>query len=127
MADECLTEINERTSLTLTVNFLDEDGVAVVPDAATYRIDDRAVKTNILPATAIAPLSSSVELEITSDQNRIIKERSRSEIKTVTVEWDYDTSRHGTAEYRYRVMNLYGVVTVPSASVSPSASASPSV
>ena len=101
--------------------------MAVTPDAATYRIDDEANRTNIQPATAINPLAESVELVITSDQNFIIRPRSKFEIRTVTVEWDYDTDKHGTAQYRYKLINLYGVVDVASPSVSPSASASPSV
>ena len=111
MAQECLFEINERTSLTLTVAFTDEDDQPVTPDSATYRIDDIASRTNILPATAFPSLLSSVDLEITSAQNRIIKERKPSEIRTVTVEFDYDTDKHGTKQYEYRVNNLYGVTT----------------
>jgi hypothetical protein len=126
MAEECLDEVNERSTLMLTVSFFDEDSVAVTPDAATYRIDDPTSRTNILPATAITPLGVTADLEITSDENRVIRSRSASEVRVLTVEFDYGTGKHGTAEYRYRVLNLYGVVTVPSASVSPSSSASPS-
>jgi hypothetical protein len=130
MAEECLFEINERTVFPLTVSFFDEDGNPVTPTAATYRIDDEINRTNLLSATLFPSLSTAVDIWITDDQNRIIKERSKSEVKTVTVEFDYDSvngSTHGTAFYKYRVINLYGVTTVPSASVSPSASASPSV
>ena len=126
MANECLDEFNERSSITVTCTFADEDAMPVTPDAATYRIDDEASKTNILPATAISPLSTSVDLEITDEQNAIIKSRKDFEIRTVTVEFDYGADKHGTAEYKYKLKNLYGVVDVPSASVSPSASASPS-
>lgn len=124
--DECLAQFNERSSVTITVTFADEDGVEVEPDSATYRLDDEAARVNIQSATAISSLSESVELVITSEQNAILKSRSKFEIRTVTVEWDYG-AKHGTAQYRYKLLNLYGVVDVVSASVSPSASASPSV
>ena len=128
MAEQCLDEVNERTSLIVAVSFTDEDGDPVTPTSATYRIDDKASRTNILPATAIGSLSTSVDITITSEQNAIIRPRNPFEIRTVTVEWGYDSgTKHGTAEYEYRLINLYGVVDVPSASVSPSASASPSV
>lgn len=129
MADECLFEVNERSDFPLTVSFLDEDGVAVVPDAATYRVDDEANRTSLQPVTSFPSLATSVDLWIASDWNRIIRSRNKSEIRTVTVEYDYDSDdgpKHATAQYRYKVLNLYGVVDVPSASVSPSASASPS-
>jgi hypothetical protein len=126
MANECLDQYNERSSVTITVTFTDEDGASVTPDTATYRIDDEASRTNIQPSTAIGSLSASIDLEITSEQNAIIRPRKPFEIRTVTIEFDYDSGKHGTAQYKYKLVNLYGVVDVPSASVSPSASASPS-
>lgn len=129
MSEECLFEINERTTLVLTTSFFDEDGVAVTPDSATYRIDSLQGTrgTPVLPATAISPLGTTADLEITPEQNQIIRQRNPYEIKVVTVEFVYDTDKRGTSEYRYKVLNLYGVVNVASPSVSPSASASPSV
>lgn len=130
MADDCLFTCNERSDFPLAVSFLDEDSVAVVPTAATYRVDDEASRTNLQPATAFPILDESVDLWIASDWNRIIRTRSKFEIRTVTVEYDYESAdgpKHATEQYRYKVLNLYGVVDVPSASVSPSASASPSV
>src|SRR5678815_5015493 len=127
MVNEALDQFNERSSMTVTVAFADEDGEPVTPDSATWRIDDEDSRTSILPATVISPLATSVELEITDEQNRIIRTRSKFEIRTVTVEFDYGTDKHGTAQYKYKLMNLYGVVDVASASVSPSASPSPSV
>jgi hypothetical protein len=128
MAEECSFELNERSTLILTVSFFDEDGVPVTPDAATYRIDSVNGNrgTNILSATAISPLDTTADIEITSEQNNILRNREAFEIRVVTIGFDYGSGKHGTAEYRYRVMNLYGVVDVPSPSVSPSASASPS-
>lgn len=126
MAADCLDEVNERTSYTVTATFTDGDGDPVTPDAATWRIDDERNRTSIQPATAIGALSASVDLEITSEQNRIIKPRAVSEIRTVTIEFDYGSGKHGTGQYKYKLLNLYGVVDVPSASVSPSASTSPS-
>jgi hypothetical protein len=127
MANECLSSFNERSTVVLTVAFTDDDGAAVTPDSATYRIDDRASRTAILAATVIGSLSTSVDLTITSEQNAIVKPRKAFEVRTVTIEFDYDGStKHGTAQYEYKLVNLYGVVDVPSASISPSASASPS-
>lgn len=130
MADECLFEANERSDFPIAVTFLDEDGDPVTPDSATYRIDDEKRRTNIQPATAIGSLASTIDIWITSDQNFIIRSRSKYEVRTVTVEYDYTSdagAKHATAKYEYKLINLHGVVDVPSASLSPSASASPSV
>ena len=129
MANECLFSINERTAFPLAVSFLDEDSVAVVPTSATYRIDDEASKTAIVPVTNFPSLATSVDLWITSDQNFIVKPRSKFEIRTVTVQYVYESENGptpATAQYKYKLLNLYGVVDVPSASMSPSSSESPS-
>lgn len=130
MANDCLFEANERSDFPIAVSFLDEDGVATVPTAATYRIDDELNRRNIRSAAPFPSLASSVDIWITSDENHIIRSRNAYEIRTVTVEYDYESDdgpKHATAQYRYKLINLYGVVDVPSASFSPSASVSPSV
>lgn len=130
MANECLDQFNERSSFPVAVAFFDENDDPVVPTAATYRIDDQASRTNIKPATSISPLSATVDIWITSDENYIVRSRRAFEIRTVTVEFDYESDNgpaHQTSQYQYKLINLYGIVDVPSASVSPSSSASPSV
>ena len=130
MANECLFEVSERTAFPLAVSFIDEDSLPVTPTSATYRIDDEASRTAIVPVTSFPSLSTSVDLWITSDQNFIVKSRNKSEIRTVTVQYVYESENGptpATAQYRYKVLNLYGVVDVPSSSTSPSSSASPSV
>lgn len=127
MTDECLDEVNERSTSIVTATFRNEDGALVIPDAATVRIDDEKRRTNIRPVTALGSLASAIDIEITSDENHIVRPRSKYEVRTVTVEYDYDGStKHGTARYQYKLLNLYGVVDVASPSTSPSASASPS-
>lgn len=129
MVEDCLDQFNERSTVPITVSFLDENDDPVTPTAATYRIDNPESRTNIQPAIAISPLSDTVDLIVTSDQNYIVRSRRPFEVRTVTVEFDYVSEAgpaHGTAQYKYKLINLYGVVDVPSASVSPSASASPS-
>lgn len=127
MAEDCLFSVNERSDFPLTIAFLDDDSTAATPTAATYRVDDEANRTNLQPVTSFPSLDDTVVLWVQSDWNRIIRPRSKSEIRTVTVEYDYESSdgpKHSTTEYRYRVVNLYGVLDVASASVSPSASPS---
>ena len=126
MVDECLDEVNERTTSIVTVAFTDEDGVAVIPSSAFYRLDDRQRRTVILDDTVIGSLATSVEIEITPEQNRILRPRSVSEIRTLTVHYEWGSGREANSEYRYKVLNLYGVNPFGSPSVSPSASASPS-
>lgn len=116
-----LDTINERTTAVVTVNFYDEDGLPVTPDSARYRIDAPNEGLNILGWTAIDPLDPAPDLVITASQNACRSTAPWSE-RVVTVDWTYAISKSGTAEYRYRVKNLYGVDS-PSPSPSPSPSA----
>lgn len=122
-------QINERTTLIVTVSFYDEDDVLVVPSAATYRIDDVASNTAIVALTNFTlPLASQVDITIDAEDNAILDSDHQYEVRTMTVEFNYGTpKKHGTEEYHYRIKQLYGVTDVwASASLSPSASASPS-
>lgn len=119
MANPTLT-LNERTTLVLTLTFRDEDDVLVTPTAVYYRIDDASSGTSIVDNTALGSLSSAMELEITTAQNRSLSQASLEE-RVVTVEFDYGSGRHGSNEYRYLLKNLYYVDAV-SPSVSPSSS-----
>jgi hypothetical protein len=121
--------LNERSTLLLQVDFLDENEQPVIPSSAVYRIHDLSSGRVICEDTVISP-ATSVEIHITKDQNRVLSD-NQQETRVVTVEFDYgDDGKHGTDEFLYRLKNLSGIRTLPSrspsASQSPSASASPS-
>lgn len=99
---------NEKSTVMLTVAFKDEDGTAVTPSAATYRIDAITEGHTVLASTSLSGLSTSVSIHITSAQNAALSNAPYSE-RVVTVEYDYGTTKHGTAEYRYKLKNLTGV------------------
>ena len=126
MVDECLDEVNERSTSVVTVAFTDEDGVAVTPTSASYRIDDKQRRVVILDTTNIGSLSTSVEIEITPAQNYIIRPRSQYEIRTLTVHYEWGSGKAANSEFRYKLLNLYGVNPFGSPSTSPSSSPSPS-
>ena len=100
-----MVAVNENTTSFLTVSFFDELGNAVVPTAATYRIDDPD-GTSIVDATAMT-LAEVVEITITSNQNRILHPTNPFETRIVTVEFDYSGgTKHGTHEDSYEIRNL---------------------
>ena len=100
--------VNEKQSMTLTVAFFDENGSPVIPSAVTYRIDDLGSQTSIVALTSLTP-ALSIPVNVTSNQNRILNQTDPIEQRTMTFEYDYGGSKHGTGEYRYEVRNLYGV------------------
>lgn len=100
--------VNEKSNMALTVSFFDDTGAAVIPDSATYRIDDLTSSTSILGSTALS-VAASVEIQITSAQNAMISNANQFEDRAVTVDFVYATTKRGTDEYRYEVRNLYGI------------------
>jgi predicted nucleotidyltransferase len=102
-----MREINENDSMTLTLTFRDRDRQLVIPTAATYGIIDLDSGDALVPlGTEIDDLASEVDLEITSNENRILDDSKPSERRRVTVEFDYGASKHKTEEYDYVVKNL---------------------
>jgi hypothetical protein len=104
-----MDEVNERSTMILTVAFFDDDGVAVAPTTASYQIDNRNSGTSILVSTPITTPGTTEEIEITSAQNRILNAANKEEIRVVTVDFTYGSSRRGTVEYFYKVKNLFGI------------------
>lgn len=139
MAETCLPEYDELSSVVVEIDFLDEDGNPVTPTSAGYRLDDETNGrvTNIQSSTVISPLSTTVSLVMQPSWNRILRTRNTYEVRLVTLQYNYTSITFGPMQriqqYRYRVNNLKGAPleppspsVSPSLSVSPSASASPS-
>ncbi len=104
-----LHEINEKTTLLVTVSFFDDAGAAVTPSAATYRIHDKASGSIIVAITSLAGLSTTKEIEVTSAQNALISQTDSTEEHVLTLDFTYGSSRRGTSEYRWVVRGLEGV------------------
>lgn len=103
MAD--IETVNEGTSCVVEVAFTDEDGAAVVPTAATYRIDCASTGTAILASTAISSLAAEVSVLVTGTQNRIVGANG-FERRVLTVEYSYGVGKAGKEEYEFLVKNL---------------------
>jgi len=127
---------NERSTVLVAVAFRDEDGVAVIPTSASYRLDDVRSGVHIIESTALGSLAASMEIEIPHASNTVLDQRREFEQHRLTVQFDYGSGRRGTNDYVFAVRNLPKIDSPdvsaspsvsPSSSVSPSASRSPSV
>lgn len=78
-----MLETNERTRVTLTLEFTDENGAAVIPASFTYRIDEPSFETEVLATQTVTPTASTHSLVITATQNTCIG--SKDELRRVTV------------------------------------------
>ncbi len=93
--------VNEKTFYLITASFTDENGDAVVPTSAEYRIDDESGQS-IVPLTAFTPPS----INITADQNAMISTTKLEEIRTVTLHWTYGTGKEGWGSTEYTVKRV---------------------
>jgi hypothetical protein len=96
--------INENTTCTIQVNFWDEDGVAITPDSASYVLYDKFSGTS-RGSGAIGSLATSVNLTLSTTENRILDQNNRYEIAVAQVSFAYGT-KSNTQEYQYKISNL---------------------
>lgn len=99
-------QFNEGSTVKATVSFFDETDTPVTPTSARYRVDDLASGTPIVPATSMSGLSTTATVTISAAQNAILSDVQAKETRILTVDFLYATTKHGTAEYRYDLVNL---------------------
>lgn len=100
-----LVTINEGSSGTLSIEFLDEAGAPAVPSSISYRIDCATNDVAIRADTAIAP-ASSIDLALTPDDTRIVAQSHRVERRRVTLVATFGPGDQLTQDYEYSVRNL---------------------
>lgn len=103
--------INEKTSSTFIIEFYDENGTAISPETASYSLHDVQIGTEIIAETQILNISSSVEIEISREENRIINDANVKETRSLTIEYNYRNSKGelkngGSVEFFYEILNL---------------------
>lgn len=107
-----MAEVNEESTSVLSIGFVNEDGDAAVPTAASYRIDDEESGESLKAETVLAGLASSMTIVMASEDNAIVNQRHEYEIHIITIVWDYmgaHGASHGTGQMRFKVLNIYGV------------------
>jgi hypothetical protein len=100
--------INEKTTATLSLDFLDENGQPVTPTSGSYRIDTIAGAV-VKAATPFSPTGSTHKIVLSVADNTPVDALLLTEPRVVTITWLYGTSSQGTEEYRYSVRNLKNV------------------
>ena len=101
-----MEEVNERSTYVVVLSFKDENEVAVIPDSLTYRLDDEATGEELIEDTVVIPTSSTYSVVIASTVNAILNDDRKFEIKVLTASFTYATTKVGTADHRYKLLNL---------------------
>ncbi|MBN2392168.1 MAG: hypothetical protein JXR84_15680 [Anaerolineae bacterium] len=103
-----LSEVNEGTTAYLTVTFLDEDGLAAMPTAATWQCHDVASDTELQAETALTP-ASSIKITIPASVNTLVNPHAIQEKHRITLVATYGGDDQVTAEYDFVVIGLQWV------------------
>jgi len=96
--------INEETTAIVTIGFQDENEEGVIPDSASFILYDKFSGT-VRRSGSLGALDTSVDLELTPDDNVILNQGNRYEIAVLYVEFTY-SGRQGSSEYYYKILNL---------------------
>jgi hypothetical protein len=101
-----MRKYNEQSSVTLTMEFTDELGLPGTPTEATYAIYNVTEDQEVKAETSIPVTSSTYDLLIKTDDNKIIDRANEEEEICVTFQWTYPYDKGGTKEFRYLLKNL---------------------
>lgn len=102
-----LTLVKEQRRCWIQARFLNKLGRLEAPATARYRVDCRTTGQQVRDWTEISP-AATVEIEISSVENRILGDNDREE-RVVTVVGDYGGGDLVPDEYAYVVKNLSGL------------------
>lgn len=102
-----MDSINEKTTAIITVTFKDENAALVTPTAAYYKLDCLTTGTVIKSETQISNPAPTKDIVVTSIENKIQDQNNTQEEKILTLRFTYASgTKQGTAECRYKVVNL---------------------
>ena len=112
-----IEQVNERSTRVFPISFTDGNGDAVIPNAASYRIDDVGSGAAVRDDTELqltSPATTSADIVLGPSDTSILDETKAYETRRITVSWTYGDDSppaQETAEYFLNVVNLRGVTT----------------
>jgi hypothetical protein len=98
--------VNEKSVAYLTVKFKDKTGALAAPASATWEVHDVESGSELLAATAIAPIANTVELTLTPTINTFVNSQNTEEVRRVTIKATWGVSNTTNAEVDYNIVDL---------------------
>lgn len=100
-----IPDFDEGSDISVEVEFFDLDGVAAIPTAVQYRLDDSLSGEVIRAKTSVTP-ASSVTIAITDTEMAIVNDERVQEEHVLTVKASYGANQARIQQYRFLVNNL---------------------
>ena len=101
-----LGRVNEKSDAYLTVKFYDKNNVLAAPASATWEVHDLESDTELLTATSITPIASSVELTLTPTINTFVSSLNDEETRRVTIKATWGVGSTTNEEVDYDITDL---------------------
>ncbi len=98
--------INEGQTSYISLEFTDKNGDPLTPTTISYRIDDEASETNLLPATLVSVPESSIEIRVPPAINELVSQDNSTEIRVATIEATYETEDVVSTDVKWCIRNL---------------------
>lgn len=103
------TEVIEKSSMTVTVNFRTHStGAASTPTTIHYRVDCLSTEQAVTEWTSVSA-AAEVEIVLTPTESSILDSSNEWERKQLTVKIDSGLSTQVLQARQWRVKNIYGV------------------
>jgi hypothetical protein len=103
--------VNEASTINVQAKFYNKTNQLSTPTSIRYRIKD-VTNDRVVKDWTTLTAASSVEIEITADENAIYMDGSRPfqrfEERVLVVQANYDTDTQYAEEIRYLIKNLRG-------------------
>jgi hypothetical protein len=100
--------ITESSTSWVDVSFFNKDGTPATPDSVAYSLQCLATGKVLESNVPVTPASSSVEIALTPEDNKIQDENNSYEDKLLTVVATFGIDDQMTDDFIYRVRNLRG-------------------
>lgn len=103
-----MNQIEEKTTHVLGLAFKDESGNPIIPNSASYMVEDVVSGTSIKAETSFSPAGSDHDLEISWSDNALLDESHGSEVRRVLISFLYGAGdKKGNQTYYYKILNSH--------------------
>lgn len=103
--------IPEKATRTITISFKDPDGNPATPTSVDFKIIDPFTGTKLREDT-IHPTSPEYQIQLTSQDNRILNSKGYDETRIITITQHYNLDDVETVEFTYKIENLKGIEVI---------------
>ena len=98
--------VNEFSSITVTLQFIDVTGDTAIPNLVSYQVIDEYTGDVLLPWAGVVPVSASIDVDLPDTVQQIVGDGDYEFRILSAIAYYNSNAQQATGEFRYRVRNL---------------------